>query len=128
MITEKTILVVDDDDMNLRMVEFILSKEPYRILKASSGMEALLILQKEKIDLVLLDIEMPIMSGMQVLEVIRKDENLSNLPVIFLTALADYDDVKQALLLGVENYVVKPFIPENLLERVKKELNRYRPY
>lgn len=119
---QKTILVVDDDKMNLRMVEFILSAEPYRILKAASGMEALSILKDEKVDLLLLDIEMPVMNGMQVLEIIRKSENFAKLPVMFLTAQNGMEDVKKAIRLGVKNYVIKPFMPDNLLERVRNEL------
>jgi len=118
----KRILVVDDDEMNLRMAEFILKQDGYQVHKAASGMEALLFLRDETVDLVLLDVEMPIMSGIQTLEIMKSNRELSNIPVIFLTAAADSDTVIEAGKLGAKDYVTKPFIPQNLLERVDKVL------
>lgn len=116
----RKILVVDDDEMNLRRAEFILSKDGYQIHKVQSGMECLLFLRDEKVDLVLLDVEMPIMSGIQTLEIMKANEELSDIPVIFLTAAADAETVIEAGKLGATDYVTKPFMPQNLLERVDK--------
>lgn len=115
----KKILVVDDDMMNLRMAEYILSKEGYEVVKAESGMECLLYLKDNQPDAILLDIEMPIMSGLKTLEVIRENEGMAKIPVIFLTASADIDAVRQAGKLGAVGYVTKPFLPDTLLEKVK---------
>ena len=89
----KTILVVDDEEMNLKMVEYILQQEGYEVVKAISGMSCLDYLKFNKPDLILLDVEMPVMSGIQTLEVIRGNEEYKNLPVMFLTASADTDTV-----------------------------------
>lgn len=116
----RRILVVDDDEMNLRMAEFILKQDGYEVLQAQSGMEGLLFLRDEKVDLILLDIEMPIMSGIQTFEIIKSNEELKNIPVMFLTAAADADTVIEAVKLGAIDYVTKPFMPQDLLERVDK--------
>lgn len=116
------ILVVDDDEMNLRMAEFALKRENFEIIKASSGEEALSLLKSESVDLVLLDIEMPEMNGIQTLEKIRADESFGNIMVMFLTASGDADDVASAGKLGVSGYIKKPFMPNDLVARVKEAL------
>lgn len=118
----KTILVVDDDEMNLKMAEYILQQEGYEVVKAMSGMSCLDYLKFNRPDLILLDVEMPIMSGIQTLEVIRGNEEYKNLPVMFLTASADTDTVAAAGRLGVLSYVKKPFMPQDLVDRVQKIL------
>ncbi|MBP3569332.1 MAG: response regulator [Lachnospiraceae bacterium] len=118
----KTILVVDDEEMNLKMVEYILQQEGYDVVKAISGMSCLDYLKFNKPDLILLDVEMPVMSGIQTLEVLRASEEYKSLPVMFLTASADTDTVTAAGRLGVLSYVKKPFMPQDLVERVQKIL------
>lgn len=119
----KKILVVDDDAMNLRMAEFILGNGNYEVCKKESGMECLSYLETERPDLILLDIEMPVMNGIKTFEVIRENEELADIPVIFLTASADSETVLEAGRLGAMDYVKKPFLPEDLLSRVEKVLS-----
>lgn len=118
------ILVVDDDDMNLKMAEFILKKDmkDIEVLLADSGMKAIDILQREKVDLVLLDFQMPMMNGLKTLELIRKREDLKDIKVIFLTAASDRDTVVKAGMMGIDDYIKKPFMPKDLVERVNKAL------
>lgn len=118
----KTILVVDDDVMNLKMAEFILAQKNYGVCKAESGMDCLLYLKDNKVDLILLDIEMPIMSGIRTLEVIKDNKELADIPVIFLTASAEVETVMEAAKLGAVGYVTKPFMPQELLARVEKAI------
>ena len=115
-----TILIVDDDDMMLNMAEFILKKEtPYKLLKAKSGMECLRYLQGgEKIDLILLDIQMPGMDGIKTMELIQKHDYWKQIPVIFLTAASDKETVIKAGMLHPAGYVKKPFEPKDLVQRV----------
>ena len=115
---KKRILVVDDDAMNLMLTKRILEKE-YNVLLAESGKEALLKMKGEKIDLVLLDIEMPRMNGIETFE--RMKDIPADIPVIFLTASGDEEDVKSAIKLGAVNYLKKPFQPHELMRRVAKE-------
>jgi len=118
----KTILVVDDDEMNLRMAEFILQQEGYRIFKAESGMECLNYLKDNRPDLILLDIEMPVMNGIKTLEIIKENPDFDEIPVMFLTAAADVETVVEAGVLGVVDYIKKPFFPDELVKRVKNAL------
>lgn len=115
----KRILVVDDDTMNLVRTKMILGEE-YDVLLADSGMEALDKLKWETVDLVLLDIEMPKLNGIETFE--RMKEFASDVPVIFLTASGLEDDVVSAIKLGAVNYLVKPFEPQELLKRVAQEI------
>ncbi len=114
---EKCILVVDDDAMNLKRTKIILQRH-YDVVFAESGEEALEILKSEKIDMVLLDIAMPNMNGIETFE--HMQANDIDVPVIFLTASGDEDDVLSALSLGAINYLKKPYIPQELLRRVAK--------
>ena len=118
----KTVLVIDDDDMNLKMAEFILSKKMYGVLKAASGQEGLALLKQEPVDLVLLDIEMPKMNGIEVLQQIRKEETICQVKVIALSALDDEETFQKMQELGTAGYVKKPFMPANLLEQVEAAL------
>ena len=117
----RRILVVDDDKMNLRRTRLILEKQ-YFLLTAESGQEALDILKEEEFDLILLDIEMPGMSGIETFERMKED-NL-DIPVIFLTASGYEDDVMNAIRLGAVNYLKKPFLPQDLMERIAKEFDK----
>jgi len=120
---QPTVLVVDDDNMNLKMAEMILKKAgPYKVLLAASGLQCIDILQHEPVDLVLLDIKMPIMDGIKTLELMRKRADLKDIPVIFLTASSDRETVVKAGLMGVKDYIKKPFMPQDLRERVEKAL------
>ena len=115
---QRRILVVDDDSMNLVRTKMILGKY-YDVLFAESGEEALDKLKSEKVDLVLLDIEMPRMNGIETFE--RMKDIPADIPVIFLTASGDEEDVKSAIKLGAVNYLTKPFQPHELMRRVAKE-------
>ena len=118
---QKRILVVDDDQMNLMRTQIILG-EDYDVVLADSGIRALHILRDQKIDLVLLDIDMPLMNGMETFE--RMKGFASDVPAIFLTASGDVGDVVGALLLGAVNYLKKPCPPQELKKRVAQELDK----
>lgn len=120
---KQTVLVVDDDEMNLKMAEFILKKDTdLEVMLTDTGMKCIDILQNNKIDLILLDIQMPIMNGFKTLELIRKRDDMKDIPVIFLTASSDKDTVIRAGMMGVTDYIKKPFMPKDLVERVEKAL------
>lgn len=114
----KTILVVDDDAMNLRMAEVMLRKKGYDVKKAASGQEAMALLQEEMVDLVLLDVEMPGMSGIETLDAIRAKSECAELPIAFLSAS---ENMEQAVANGeyaVQGFIKKPFLPQKLYESV----------
>ena len=118
---KKRILVVDDDGMNLARTKIILGKE-YDVLLANSGIEALMKLKSEKVDMVLLDIDMPEMNGMETFE--RMKGFAVGIPVIFLTASGLEEDVVNAIKLGAVNYLKKPFRPQELIKRVTQEFEK----
>ena len=111
------ILVVDDDKTNLALAQKILLPQ-YRIAASNSGEAALKYLEHNRPDLILLDINMPDMDGFAVMEKIRAREETASIPVIFLTASGDEDDVLSAIMLGAVNYLKKPFTPQELLKRI----------
>lgn len=114
----KTIAVVDDDIYIGDMLEEILTGSGYRVLRAYSGTEALLLLQKENPDLVLLDLMLPGLSGEEVLP------RLSNIPVIVISAKADIQSKVDLLLGGAADYLTKPFEVEELLARIQVQLRK----
>lgn len=116
------IMVVDDEPDVVRLVEFILQKEGFEVVTSSDGRTALDMLEPEKPDLVILDIMMPLMDGMEVLRQIRSHRTTSRVPVIMLTAKTASVTVDEARQLWVSDYVMKPFDPEKLVVKVKKAL------
>lgn len=116
------ILVCDDEKDIVSALTIYLTTGGYRVFPAGDGVEALSILEREDIHLVLLDVMMPKMDGISALTKIRER---SNVPVIFLTAKSEDMDKIQGLNLGADDYVTKPFNPVELLARVKSQLRRY---
>lgn len=116
------ILVCDDDKEIVRAIGIYLKNEGYRVLEAYDGIEALDILRKEEIHLIIMDIMMPRMDGMQATVRIREEKNI---PIIMLSAKSeDYDKIG-GLGAGADDYVTKPFNPMELIARVKSQLLRY---
>lgn len=116
------ILVVDDEPDVVKLVEFRMQKEGFEVLTAGDGRTGLGILEKEKPDLIILDIMMPLMDGMEVLRQIRAHRGSARVPVIMLTAKTASVTVDEARQLWVSDYVMKPFDPEKLVAKVKKAL------
>ena len=113
----KSILIVDDDATALRSMKSLLSTR-YKILVANSGMNAITILAKNKVDLILLDFEMPIVNGPKVLEMIRSDPNTANIPVMFLTAKGDKRSIMEVLRFKPEKYLLKTMLPKDIMDSI----------
>ena len=113
----KKILVIDDNTVNLATIEQEL-KEKYDVVPMISGRRAIKYLYCEKVDLILLDVQMPIMDGVETLYEIRKMENGTTVPVIFLTALKDKETVIEGSKLGILDYITKPFDGADLVNRI----------
>jgi len=118
---KNTILLVDDDENICKVVKLYLEKEGLNILVANDGKAGLDLFATGSPDLVLLDIMMPGMDGIEVIKRIRRD---SNVPVIMLTAKGDTFDKVLALELGADDYIVKPFEPKELVARIKAVIRR----
>ena len=121
MKTKSTILIVDDTDTNIDILLELLG-EKYDVLVAVDGKTALDIANKEKIDLILLDIMMPEMDGYEVCERLKSSEETHNIPVLFITAKTDEDSIEKAYDIGGSDYIAKPFKPRELLARIKMQL------
>ena len=117
----QTVLLADDDAKIRELLELYLTKEGFAVVHASDGAEAILKAQQLKPDLIVLDIMMPVMDGMEVCRQVRK---FSRVPVIMLTARLEDEDRIQGLELGADDYVSKPFNPRELVARVKAVLRR----
>lgn len=117
------ILVVDDNTVNLATIEQEL-KDKYEIVPMLSGRRAVKYLYREKVDLILLDVQMPIMDGIETLKTIRTQENGVTVPVIFLTTKKDKLTVVEGAKLGIMDYITKPVDADELHERIEKVFKR----
>lgn len=123
---KERILVVDDEEDLLKLVEYNLRNNGYQVECASSGEAALDRVRSAPPDLVVLDLMLPGIDGLDVCRIIKSDERTSQVPVIMLTARGEEADVVAGLELGAEDYVTKPFSPRVLLARIKAVLRRGR--
>ena len=125
---QKKVLVVDDSLTNLLVAENILKQHGYTVSKAQSGRECLAIVLKDIPDLIMLDINMPEMSGLEVMELLQKFEQTRKIPVIFLTADRREETEERCFELGAVDFIGKPFVPNIMLQRVRRtiELEEYR--
>jgi DNA-binding response OmpR family regulator/anti-sigma regulatory factor (Ser/Thr protein kinase) len=116
------ILIVDDNDQNIQYLGTLLSENDYEVGLTQSGQQALTFLKDTRPDLILLDIRMPEMSGFEVCKKIKNDSSLKNIPIIFITANTDSDDIVKAFKTGGLDYITKPFNPDELLARVNTHI------
>ena len=117
------ILTVDDSKTIRMIVKKAFKHFDCELMEAENGVEGLSLAAKEKPDLIVLDITMPVMNGIEMLEKMQGEIGLKNIPVIMLTAESSKDNVLQIVKMGVKDYMVKPFKGEQLIERVKSVLN-----
>ncbi len=118
----KTILIADDQPHLRLLVSKTLSGPDYRIIEARDGNEAYALAMRESPDVLILDWMMPNRTGIQVVEALRREPGLRDVPVIMLTARDQNADRNRAVTLGVHSYLVKPFSPIELMETVEKIL------
>ena len=120
-IRKKKILIVEDD-LDIRiMMEYIL-REDYDLVLCEDGRSGIDKAVEERPDLILLDIYMPGISGLEVCKAVRDNSEISSTPVIFLTAVALKEEVSEGYAIGADDYIFKPFEPEELIERIEKLL------
>lgn len=120
---QKIILLVDDDPLIIRMYEAHFKREGFRVLTASNGEEALVQIAKERPDIILLDVMMPKMNGVETLKKLKSDDHTSGIPVIMLTNLGDKEeDVEGAKKLGARDYLVKSEVQLKELSAKVKEI------
>ena len=119
----KTVLIVEDNELNMKLFHDLLEAHGYNILQTRDGMEALKIARDKRPDLILMDIQMPEVSGLEVTKWIKEDDRLKAIPVIAVTAFAMKGDEEKIREGGCEAYIAKPISVQNFLETVQKFLN-----
>ncbi len=117
------ILVVDDSPMFLRTVQSMLSNE-YKVIFATSGPQAIAVIAKTKPDLILLDYEMPVCNGKMTMQMLRSEDSTKDIPIIFLTGMADPAYVQEVLLLHPDGYLLKPPSEDKLFAAIRKVLDK----
>jgi putative two-component system response regulator len=116
---KSTVLIVDDDPLNLKLLEAFLSTQPYEILTAADGEQALAIIRKREVDLVHLDVMMPGLNGFEVCRRLKSQENTRLIPVVLITALDDLDSRVKGMESGADDFITKPVNRIEILARTK---------
>lgn len=117
--TKKNVLIVDDNPVTIRAIKGMLEND-FTVTIATSGAQAMTAIGKRRPDCILLDYEMPVCDGRQTLEMIRADEELSSIPVIFLTAVRDKEHIEKVLSLRPQGYLLKPSSKDNLIAKINE--------
>ena len=117
-----TVLICDDQPDIVNALKIYLTPEGYRLLTAYTGLEAVELARREELSLILMDVMMPGMDGITATARIRE---FSNVPIIFLTAKSETEDLVLGLNMGADDYITKPFVPVEVLARVRSQLRRY---
>ena len=121
---KQNILIVDDEEDVLELLRFNLDKNGYAVQSANSGENALSAIKTKLPDLILLDLMLPGIDGLQVCKKLKSDPKTENIPIIMLTAKGEESDIVTGLELGADDYVTKPFSPKVLIARARRLLNR----
>ncbi len=121
---KEKILIVDDERDIIKMLDYNLKKEGFRVISAYDGEDAIDSALKERPDLIVLDLMLPGLDGLEVCKTIKKENETANIPIIMLTAKAQEADKIVGLELGADDYITKPFSPRELIARIKAVLRR----
>ncbi|MFQ5651066.1 MAG: response regulator [bacterium] len=118
----KKILLVEDDEANLYLIRFILEKNGFQVIEARSGARAVKLAVKEKPDLIIMDIQLPDINGLEAVKRIRSSKADGGIPIVALTSYAMVGDKEKALAAGCTGYIEKPIDPETFMEEIEKYL------
>lgn len=118
------ILVVDDEKDIVELIRYNLEKEGYRVISAYDGMQAIKLAEKEQPHLIILDLMLPSLGGLEVCKILKRNEKTAQIPILMVTAKSTETDKVVGLELGADDYVTKPFSPRELVARVKAVLRR----
>ena len=121
-VVERTVLVVDDDPVILRLLEVNFEMEGFVVRTATDGLEGLDVARAEKPDVIVSDVMMPRMNGLELCKGLKDDPATASIPVILLSAKAQATDIRAGIDSGADDYVTKPFEPLDLVDRVNKLL------
>jgi two-component system chemotaxis response regulator CheY len=120
MIMAKTILIVDDSESIREIVSFTLENEGYNVLVGVDGQDALKFLKKGPIDLIITDLHMPNMNGIEFIKAVRANPDFKSVPILFLTTESQTEKKMEAKEAGATGWIIKPFVPAKLIEAINK--------
>lgn len=120
---EKRVLIVEDNELNMKLFRDLLQAHGYATIESRDGLDALKMARSERPDLILMDIQLPEVSGLEVAKWIKEDDNLKHIPIIAVTAFAMKGDEEKIRAGGCEAYLAKPISLTNFLETVERYLN-----
>ncbi len=120
------VIVIEDDTILRENIADFLELKNFKTYQAKNGLDALELLNKEPADIIISDIGMPIFNGIQLLKIIRKNDKYNHIPFIFLTAKSESDDLRDGMLNGADDYIIKPFTFEVLINSINMRLMRLR--
>jgi two-component system cell cycle response regulator DivK len=123
MARPKTVLIVEDNELNMKLFHDLLEAHGYATLEARTGVEALALAEQRRPDLILMDIQLPEISGLLVTQQLKKSESLAGIPIIAVTAFAMKGDEERIRAGGCEDYIAKPISVADFLEKVKRYLD-----
>ena len=120
--TSKTVLIVEDNELNMKLFHDLLEAQGYETLETREGLQALALARKHRPDLILMDIQLPEVSGLEVTKWLKEDEELSHIPVVAVTAFAMKGDEERILQGGCEAYISKPISVVHFMDTVRRLL------
>ncbi len=121
-----TVLIIEDNEQNLYLLTFLLEKHGYRVITAQDGKKGIQIAQEQEPDLILLDIQLPVMDGYAVAAALRTYKNLSKIPIVAVTSYAMVGDRERVLAAGCDGYIEKPIDPSSFVKEISAYLERPR--
>ncbi len=120
---KKVILIVEDSPTTRKFISFSLAAKGFEVISVADGMEALERLPKEKVSLIITDLNMPNMDGFELIKSIRANPEMNDIPIIILSSLAGSEEIEKGIHYGADSYLVKPFDSQKILYEVSKYLN-----
>ncbi|MBW7844958.1 MAG: response regulator [Bacteroidia bacterium] len=119
-IAAKKILLIDDDELILKVMNRILTKEGYNVIAVNNGKDALEKIEAEKYDMVITDLMMPYSNGFEIISKFKQHPNALNVPIIVISSVGTESAIKEGLNIGADDYIRKPIMPDELLIRIKR--------
>lgn len=119
-IAAKKILLIDDDELILKVMNRILTKEGYNVIAVNNGKDALEKIEAEKYDMVITDLMMPYSNGFEIISKFKQHPNALNVPIIVISSVGTESAIKEGLNIGADEYIRKPIMPDEFLIRIKR--------
>jgi len=121
---EITVLIIEDNEKNIYLETYLLKHSGYKVIQARNGLGGVMAAKEFKPDIILLDVQLPVMDGYAVAKELRKDKNISSIPIVAVTSYAMPGDRKKILAIGCDGYMEKPINPDTFVKEIEKYLKK----